>query len=248
MKRVGSTDYATTIGSQHRIVRIGWSWILLATNQTLSVTGSGLPTNVRRRLPTCDSTALANSLGVSADSLRQLRVGWSSEHAAYTFPMCDAVGRVLGVRLRGSDGHKWSVRGGQEGLFLPRTGETANSGMLLVCEGPTDAAALIDLGFYTIGRPSCTGGVRLIVELVQSLRPDCVTILADADAPGIRGANNLAVLLTAYVPSVRVVIPPPGIKDARQWKRRGATHGDVLRRIEMVEPRRLGIVVKGGVR
>ncbi len=187
---------------------------------------------------------LANDLSVSVDALTALRVGWSTEHRAFTFPMFDAAGAVRGVRLRGRNGRKWSVRGGREGLFVPQTTDDSNPARILVCEGPTDAAALFDLGFHVLGRPSCTGGVRLVCELVQSRRPNEVTIIADADTPGLRGANNLASVLAVYVHSVRVVTPPPGVKDARDWKRLGATSDEVLARIAEVKPRRLKVVAK----
>lgn len=192
--------------------------------------------------------SLAGTLGVSADSLRRLRVGWSREHGAFSFPMFDAAGDVQGVRLRGADGRKWSVRGGREGLFLPRTDDDHGDGRLIVCEGPTDCAALVDWGLAAIGRPNCSGAVRLTVELVQTLGPADVAILADADPPGLRGAHNLASVLALYAPRVRVATPPDGVKDARAWKRTGATRDDVLGRIETAEPRTLAVVVNGGSR
>ncbi len=191
---------------------------------------------------------LATDLGVSVDALAALQVGWSTEHRAYTFPMYDAAGAVRGVRLRGRNGRKWSVRGGREGLFVPQATGGDATVCLLVCEGPTDAAALFDLGFDAIGRPSCTGGVQFVCELVQSRRPNEVAIIADADTPGLLGANNLASVLAVYVHSVRVVTPPPGVKDARDWKRQGATPDEVLMRIAETEPRYLGVVGKAVAR
>src|SRR5262249_61220748 len=98
---------------------------------------------------------LALSLGLSVTSLSRFGVGWSAGHAAWTFPMVDHTGTVLGMRLRLPDGRKLSVRGGKEGLFLPR--DFAAQSPVLIAEGPTDAAALLDLGFpAALGRPSCT--------------------------------------------------------------------------------------------
>src|SRR5205814_890776 len=103
---------------------------------------------------------------------------------------------------------------------------------LLIAEGATDAAALLDLGFPNVaGRPSCTGGTRQAAELVRIRRPAEVVLAADGDQPGRRGAGTLAAILAAYAPAVRVVTPPGGIKDARTWKRAGATHADVERTI-----------------
>jgi len=146
---------------------------------------------------------------------------------------------VRGIRLRHLDGRKLSVRGGREGLFVPR--DLATSERLLVCEGATDAAALLDLGLTAIGRPSCTGGVGLIVDVVRRRREREVVVLADADEPGRRGAANLAAVLTAFAPSVRIIEPPSGAKDARAWVRSGATAVDVQRAIDAAEPQRLRV-------
>ncbi len=62
---------------------------------------------------------LGYSLGVSVEGLQRLGVGWSVEHRAWTFPMVDADGTVLGIRLRLRSGKKLSVRGRKEGLFVP---------------------------------------------------------------------------------------------------------------------------------
>ena len=132
---------------------------------------------------------LAATLGVSAESLRRLGIGWSAKHRAWAFPMQDVAGNVLGIRLRLPSGRKLSVHGGREGLFLPTltTDHWPPTTMLLIAEGPTDTAALLDLGFLAVGRPSCTGGVRLLGELVRKLKPEGVVIVADADAPGNAG-------------------------------------------------------------
>jgi hypothetical protein len=184
---------------------------------------------------------LARALGLSRVSLQRLGIGWSAEHRAWAFPMRDAAGLVLGIRLRREDGRKFAVRGGREGLFLPADG-AGRDGPLFIGEGPTDTAALLDLGFPGVaGRPSCTGGIRLLVDLVQGRRPGAVVIVADADEPGRRGADNLASVLAAYAPAVRVIAPPDGTKDARAWVRAGATRQDVEQVIGAAPVRRLAV-------
>jgi DNA primase len=109
---------------------------------------------------------------------------------------------------------------------------------LLICEGPTDTAALIDMGVSdVVGRPSCTGGIKLLVELVKRRQPPDVVIVDDADQPGRRGADDLASALAGYVPSVRVVMPPTGIKDARDWLRVGGSREELEQAIEAVDAR-----------
>jgi hypothetical protein len=182
---------------------------------------------------------LAESMGLTTASLHRLGVGWSAKHSAWTFPMHDAQGKTLGIRLRLHSGKKMSVKGGREGLFLPK-GIDAH-GLLLVCEGPTDTAALLDLGFNAVGRPSCTGGVKLLIELVRKQKPNGVVIVADADVPGQRGAEYLAGVLVAYSKLVHIITPPTGIKDARQWKQCGATAADMQATFDAAPIRRLAI-------
>jgi hypothetical protein len=185
--------------------------------------------------------ALARSLGLSVVALTALAVGWSAGHRAWAFPMRDAAGNVAGIRLRRPDGFKFAVTGGREGLFLPAGSDTAG-GPLLVCEGPTDVAALWDMGFRNlVGRPSCTGGIKLLVELVRRRRSPELVIVADGDEPGLRGARNLASVMVAYVPAVRVVAPPEGVKDARDWLRAGGGRQDVQQAIQAAPVRRLTV-------
>lgn len=181
---------------------------------------------------------LAVSLGLTPDSLYRLGIGWDGR--AWAFPMSDSTGRVRGIRLRYPDGSKLAVKGGREGLFVPI--ELTGDGPLLACEGPTDCAAMLDLGFDCVGRPSCTGGTALVVGLVRRRRPCSVVVVADADEPGRRGAGSLAAVLATYCRDVRVVTPPA--KDAREWVRGGATRADVLAAINAAEPLRLGLEIR----
>jgi 5S rRNA maturation endonuclease (ribonuclease M5) len=150
--------------------------------------------------------SLAKSLGVAFDALRRLQVGWDGEAA--TFPMCDATGRIIGIRRRFPDSKKLSVRGGREGLFMPQDLNGENP--LCVCEGATDTAALLTIGVMAVGRPSCSGGVAYLKTLCVDR---CVVIVADNDAPGLRGARQLKEQLD----DASVIVPPAGIKDARSW-------------------------------
>lgn len=165
---------------------------------------------------------LADGLGLSVKSLQCLNVGWYRN--AWSFPMMDAGLNVLGIRLRLADGKKISVKGGHEGLFIP-AGDRPKR--LLVCEGPTDTAALLDLGFYAVGRPNCSGGTRHLVALVREWGVEQVTILADRDGPGFKGASVLARCLASFKVRCSIVTPPA--KDPRAWKNAGATTKDVLK-------------------
>jgi hypothetical protein len=183
----------------------------------------------------------ARQLGVGAASLAALGVGWSDDHSAYAFPMNGYDGRTVGIRLRRLDGAKFAVRGGREGLFLPAAPVSACE-QLLICEGPTDAAALLDLKYeHVVGRPSCTGGVRLLGDLARRRRPRDVVIVADADEPGRRGADALAAELVRYAP-VRVIVPPGGAKDVRDYLKAGGTRAELDVVIDAAPVRRLRVL------
>jgi len=180
----------------------------------------------------------AKGLGLSTDSLTRLEVGWSSDSNAWAFPMKRGH-QIVGIRLRSWTGHKWSVTGGREGLFVPDG--LIFSEMLFIAEGPTDTASLLDMSFDAVGRPSCSGGVRLLVDMVRARRVGEVVIVSDVDSHGAgqRGAESLAVALAPYCPSIRVIAPPDGIKDVRDWKRTGAGRNDIMAVVEATPARRL---------
>jgi len=184
--------------------------------------------------------SFARNLGVTAWSPRRLSIGWDGE--AWMFPMRDAGGRVIGIRRRFPNGRNLAVKGGHEGLFIPA--ELPAGKLLLVCEGATDTAALLDLDFATMGRPSCRGGVALCRGFVRGRE---VVVVADRDAPGQQGVEYLAAALAACCTSVRVITPPDGVKDAREWVKRGATRTAIEAIMEAAQPMRLPVrVVRHG--
>jgi DNA primase len=151
-------------------------------------------------------------------------------------------GRVTGIRLRKPDGAKLAIRGGREALFLPDT--LTDDEVLLVAEGATDAIAAHGIGFpLAVGRPSCTGGTAHLVALVRDRKPGRVVIARDNDEPGLRGAEALARVLVLHSCNVRVIAPPDGAKDLREWIAAGATRSDLDRRIHAADVRRLNITI-----
>lgn len=148
----------------------------------------------------------AHLLGLPVSSIKAFQAHYESQAAALIFPMYDEHGHVCGCRLRRSDGRKWSLKGGREGVFLPH-GSIVTGQPIFIAEGPTDAAAAYSLGFHNvIGRPSCTGGVRIICHsflLRNALTP--VVIFADPKPQELDGATKLAMQL----PNPCVVIVGP---------------------------------------
>jgi hypothetical protein len=165
---------------------------------------------------------LANDLGVSRESLRSIGAVWADHHGAWAFPMRDgATNTIIGIRLR-SNGDKWAVKGSNgSGIFIPQ--KTQPDTRLIVCEGPTDCAALLDRDYFVIGRPSCSSGTQHVVSLVRRIRPREIVIFADADGPGLRGAEMLADEI--WIPTR--IVAPPRHKDARAWIGAGACRGAI---------------------
>jgi len=138
--------------------------------------------------------------------------------------MVDEEGRVVGISLRAPDGAKYAVKGGHHGLFVP-TGLSPDQ-RLLVCEGQSDTATCLDLGYQAIGRAGANSTVKTACAVVQRLRPSELVVVGDRDEVGQRGAKEISAALAA-LRVVRVILPPAGIKDIREWKRRGARATDV---------------------
>ena len=153
--------------------------------------------------------------------------------------MKDANGTIVGIRLRRLDGSKYAVTGSHNGLFIPK--DQTFSDRLLVCEGPTDCAALLSLGFWCIGRPCCKGGTEYTVRYVRSRQPEEVVVVADNDDMGQEGAEALIQTLLGYCQTVRLVTPPAAFKDIRAWLIAGGSHQDLNSVIDEATVRSLSI-------
>lgn len=171
---------------------------------------------------------LSRLLGVEELPLRALQVAWAEEHDAWAFPMVDANQKVTGVRLRNERGEKWAVRGGKNGLFVPCSSMPPGR-RCYICEGPTDTAALLSIGLYAVGRPSCNEGAAILAELLPRIGAREAVIVADHDRdknapdgrsynPGVDGALGLSQRLP-----VRNCIWLPPTKDARDFVKHGGT-------------------------
>lgn len=172
---------------------------------------------------------LSVKLGISAKSLKRLRIGWDGK--TYTFPMSNAEGQIIGIRRRFPNGPKVSVTGSMNGLFVP-TG-LSPEGYLLICEGPTDTAAALDLGFDVIGRPNCNSRVDMTAGFAKGRK---VVIIGDNDSGGRAGVERLSDMLVLYCKDVKIVYPSESIKDLRDWLRTGLTSGQLQQIIKNTKP------------
>ncbi len=181
---------------------------------------------------------LAVSLGVSTQSLKRLRVGWAGQ--AYTFPMSDANGKIIGIRRRFPSGSKISTKGSKNGLFIPT--DLQSEDPLLIVEGESDLAAALDLNFAAIGRPNCNSKIEMTAKVARGRAE--IVIIGDADEVGRVGAEKLGDALAIHYPSVKIIYPLGNIKDLREWLRVGLTSKALHRIIEETEPIRLKIAFR----
>ncbi len=176
----------------------------------------------RSQTDPADITMLASNLSISRYSLLNIGVAWAARYNAFAFPMFSGTGDCVGIRLRLRDGRKLSVKGGREGLFMPHGSRPT----CYVVEGATDVCAALTIGLFSIGRPSCRGGVAHLQVTINRLGIQRVVIIGDNDQPGIDGAKALAAEL--QVPVASMLLPT---KDLREYVRMGGTL-DLLKSLE----------------
>jgi len=164
---------------------------------------------------------IADKLGVSLNSVKDLGVGFSEGFKSWTFPMRDGDNKIIGIHLRCDDGSKKCVTGSQGGLFIP---QIEPQKLAYICEGASSTAALLTMGFYAIGRFSCNSGADMLKTALKRLDVTRIVIVADNDTlktapngktfrPGQDGATRLKKELGLM--SVIFTCPNP-VKDCRQ--------------------------------
>jgi len=161
---------------------------------------------------------LSEFIEVSEASLAAL--GVKCVGTEWHFPERDATGEIIGWQRRLSFGKKLMVPGSKRGLCmvwpLPAEAGTSEDHPVLIVEGASDTAAGLDLGLTTIGRPSALGGAELLQAVVKDRH---VVIIGENDnGAGRMGAEKIATALLEVAESVKVIYPPEGAKDLREWR------------------------------
>lgn len=178
---------------------------------------------------------LADLLGVAADALRELATGWAGR--AWSWPMRDALGRVVGMRYRGVPRHeqrtaRWCERGSRLGVVGPVPAD----GPIVVCEGESDAAAARTLGVPAIAVPGAGTAADVVADLARGRD---LVLIVDADEPGRAGGRRITSRSILPAQSVRVVEPPRGAGDLREALHAGMTRGELLDAIAAAEQARI---------
>ncbi len=191
---------------------------------------TSLQQQYNRQIKDVQLNSLSQQLGVSTQSLRRLRIGWDGK--AYTFGMSNNFGKIIGIRRRFPNGRKVSLTGSKTGLFIPT--DLSPEGLLLICEGTTDTAAALDLDFAAIGRPNCNSKIEMTAKAARGRTE--IVIVGDNDTQGRAGAKKLADALVLHYPNVKVIYPPDGINDLRQWLKAGLSTKTLLNLIKKTKP------------
>lgn len=85
---------------------------------------------------------------------------------------------------------------------------------IVVVEGMSDCAAVLDLGFVGVGRPSALGGMG---QLAKLCRGRAVIVCGENDEAGKKGLDSCRETLRLVCSDVRCILPPETYKDLRAW-------------------------------
>lgn len=147
----------------------------------------------------------------------------SNWFACWGFHERDASGKVIGITRRYADGKKKDFPDGKRGLYFDPNRGPADGEQVYTPEGPTDTIAMLACGLCSVGRPSNTGGVSLLIDLLGGEQE--IIVLGENDQkpdgkwPGREGMERTAAALAQALPSCSVyaAMTPDGCKDARVW-------------------------------
>ncbi len=129
-------------------------------------------------------------------------------------------------RQRKADG-SWSLNGTRRVLYrLPEILARPEGAPVFIVEGEKDADTLAGLGLAATCNPGGAGKWR--AEYGATLRGAAVVVLADADEPGRRHADQVAAQLAGVAASVRV-LELPGAKDVSDWLGAGGSLAELER-------------------
>ena len=172
----------------------------------------------------------AQTMSLPGWPLRLMRCGLYQ--GTMGFPMRDATGQFIGVRMRATNGQKWCIPSSRNGLFIAcSTHPDLNTEYGFIVEGGTNVAALLSIGVLSVGRPSNTAGLDMLVEYLRPSRRTLVICRDNDTKPTalqntLRGAWLLAQALIECKKRVKMVVTPT--KDCRDWVTGGAGKSAIL--------------------
>lgn len=122
----------------------------------------------------------------------------------------------------------WNVNG--VGRVLYHLPEVLKGETILICEGEKDVETAREMGLATC---NAGGAGKWREEYSAYLWRKRVVIIADADEPGRKHAQQVAVSLTDKCESVKL-LELPGTKDLTEWVEKGGTREALLELIRNV--------------
>jgi phage/plasmid primase-like uncharacterized protein len=151
-------------------------------------------------------------------------IGYDAASGAWTFPEQDGAGRIVGIVRRFRDGSKRTMPSSRRGLTVPANWYERDTPLFIV-EGQSDTITLSLCAVSAIGRPSNTGGVDMLAELLSSFPlARQIVVMGENDHkpdgfwPGKDGAVRIASALSEKLTRpVYWTLPPAGAKDVRAW-------------------------------
>ncbi|HKW63598.1 MAG TPA: AAA family ATPase [Candidatus Acidoferrum sp.] len=129
-------------------------------------------------------------------------------------------------RPDGNGGWKWNLDGVRRVIY--RLPEALMAKSVLVCEGEKDCEAARALGIVATCNPG--GARKWREEHSEYLRGKQITIIADADEPGRKHAQQVAASLAGKAESVKV-LEFAHAKDLTEWVERGGTRDALIEQI-----------------
>jgi hypothetical protein len=150
----------------------------------------------------------------------------------------NAQGEVIGTARRLGNGEKHFLPGGKRGLIcvwpIDSYAGTSAGHPLLICEGASDTAAAMSMGFDAVGVPMAGQCADWVAEVVGTDRP-YVVIVEDSGDAGKRNTAALVAALRPFCKQLKVLRMPEGVKDFRAWRIGGAARDTIMAAIEAAE-------------
>jgi putative DNA primase/helicase len=181
----------------------------------------------------CPTGVVLAALGIEARDLFEDENGGRRILAEYDY--CDEKGALLfqvvrfdpkDFRQRRPDGNGgWTWRLNNTRRVLYRLPDLISASSVLLCEGEKDCETARGLGLVATCNPHGAGKWR--PEYSESLRGKRVCIIADADQPGRKHAQEVAASLHDKAQSLKV-IEAPDAKDLNEWVANGGTRDSLL--------------------
>jgi hypothetical protein len=181
----------------------------------------------------CSAKAILAALAIEARDLFEDGSGGRQIVAEYDYR--DEKGELLFQVVRfepkdfrqrrpdGNGGWTWKLNG--TGRVLYRLAEVIAARSVIICEGEKDCETARNLGLLATCNPQGAGKWK--PEYAERLKGKRICIIADADEPGRKHAQEVAASLVGKVESLRV-LELPHAKDLTEWISQGGTREALL--------------------